>query len=151
MRTRLAAALVLLLHLFAPVGGNGSLARPSDPSIQAVEAVLTHFVQAAGHDQTVQAAEHPRIAQTAEHPRIVQAAEHPRIVQAAGHPREERASRGHPPAMAAAGSGGLAVLPGAAVPVPNSPGAAVVAALRQPCPTPDRRAAPARAPPASTR
>ncbi|MBN6054996.1 hypothetical protein JYK22_23870, partial [Nonomuraea sp. RK-328] len=116
VRTRLAAALVLLLHLFAPAAGDGSFAGARNhPSVQALEAGLTH------------------------------------VVQAAGHPQEERASRGQPLAVAAAGSGGLAVLPGAAVPVMGSRRAAVAAVLPQPCPRPDRGAAPARAPPASTR
>ncbi|GAA2276231.1 hypothetical protein GCM10010149_19160 [Nonomuraea roseoviolacea subsp. roseoviolacea] len=126
MRTRLAAALVLLLHLLAPIAANGPaptsagepgwLAPPSHPSsVQALAAVLTH------------------------------------VLRAPGHPHEERASRGHPLAMAPAASGGLAVLPGTAVPVLGSRRAAVVDALTPLRPRPDRRAAPARAPPASTR
>ncbi|NUW33112.1 hypothetical protein HTZ77_16965 [Nonomuraea sp. SMC257] len=117
MRTRLAAALVLLLHLLAPIAASGpALAPSSHPSaIQALEAVLTQ------------------------------------VVQAPGHSREERASRGHSLAVAPVASGGPAVLPGTAVPVTGSRRAAVAGALSPPSPRPDRRAAPARAPPLSTR
>ncbi|NUW38648.1 hypothetical protein [Nonomuraea rhodomycinica] len=134
MRTRLAAALVLLLHLLAPVPANGpALAPPSHPSIRAAEALRTPAgIRADAAAQAVEAV-------------LTQ------VLQAPGYPHEERASRGHPHAMAPAASGGLAVLPGTAVPVTGSRRAAAATAPGLPRPRPDRRAAPARAPPSSTR